>query len=450
MSTKKPKILIVFAKQGTDTSTRFGGFVKRIQHHGGFDYADVEYMALESLLFHIEDKTTARVTDSGTGRDLADYTFVYFKSWQSMPELAAAAAIYLEAKGVPYADTQVRHELKVKTTNYMAMWKAGVTVPETLWGSPAVLTAYIDGTGVERYPLIIKAVDGEKGKDNFLAYNRDEAARLLGEATVPMLLQQFIPNDGDYRIGVYGNQARWAIYRRSGGTSHLNNTSAGGSAELLSVAELDSAIITIAERAARAVELQISGVDVVKDKETGKLYIFEANQGSQIVTGVYADTNMRAFSDGLKQLVGHTTIRHRHKSLSIIGRRTAVEVIHGDAPFRLIAKVDTGAYQSAMHVTNVMCAADADGREYVEYVMPTVDRAVRTYEFWRAVIKSSNGEEQERYVVPMRFVIQGTTYDTRVSLADRSTQKYPLLLGRKLLRGNFLVNVEYTELEEEV
>jgi len=443
---KRPKILIVFAKHGTPTSTRFGGFVKRLQKNGGFSYADVDYVALEDLLFHIKDNETAMVASIETGIDIADYAFVYFKSWEALRDMASAAAIYLAAKGVPFADEQVRHIAIEKSVQYMAMWKENVRVPETIWGSPKVLEYVVRNTSKLHYPLIIKSIHGQKGKDNFLVKSRDEALDILSTTEATMLLQQFIQNNGDYRIGVYGGRARWAIYRRSGGKSHLNNTSAGATAELLDMKQLDAAVKEIAESASHAVELSISGVDVVQSSATGELYIFEANQGSQIVTGMFAESNMTAFDEGMHDLVQSRYAPVRKKKLQIVGRHANVVIESIDRPIDLTAKIDTGAYQSSLHAKNIRETLDAAGNEYLQYDVhnPKLNnyQTIRTYEFWRALVKNSSGVEQERFVVPMKLRVNGQVYETRVSLADRSTQKYLLLIGRKLLRGNFIVNVE--------
>jgi len=211
MAIKKPRILFVFAKRGTGTSTKIGGFVKRIINNGGLAYADVDYVALEDLIFHIKSKHEARVYDPTRKIDLHEYSFVYFKSWQSMPELAAAAALYLEGMGIPYADHQVRHEYIAKTTNYMAMWAKGVSVPSSIWGSKDKLIKYVKQTRTTEYPMIAKSVHGQKGKDNHLVVSKEAMLEILTANDIDMVLQKFIPNDGDYRIGVYGHQARWVI-----------------------------------------------------------------------------------------------------------------------------------------------------------------------------------------------------------------------------------------------
>lgn len=440
----KPKLLIIVAKKASDTSTRYGGFVRRIVKNGGFAYADVDIVALDELLFTVDD-TQASVKTLDGRIDLSAYAFVYFKSWQAMPELAAAAAHYLEGLGIPYADHQVRHEYIAKTTNHMQMWKHKVSAPKTIWGSREILKQYVASLEDDA-PLIIKAVHGQKGKDNYLTHSKAEALEALsGEHD--MMIQQYIPNGGDYRIGVYGHQARWAIYRRSGGTSHLNNTSAGGQAELLEINQVPEAVKRLAEKAADACELAVSGVDVVEHAETKKLYVFEANQGSQIVTGMYTESNMMAFDAGMKDMMRRKFYRFGTDRKEVIGRRAAVTLLGDGISVTLEAKVDTGAYQSAIDAENIEVHSDDDGKKYLTYTIPSHQKDVaafsgKTYDFGVAGIKNSAGQEERRYVVPMTWRIHGREYKTRVTLANRKTQKCPVLIGRQLIRGNFLVNVE--------
>lgn len=445
---KKPKVLILFAREAAPTSTKYAGFVKRIQKKGGFAYADVECAALENLIFHIQNSQVARIYDPVNNIDLSHYDFVYLKSWQSMPELAGSVAHYLEGKGIPYADHQARHEYTAKTTNYMSMWAHGVSVPETVWGTKSMLLHYVDGLQKEQYPIIIKAIHGQKGQDNFLVQSQEEAHTLLEATDIDMVIQQFIPNDGDYRIGVYGHKSRWALYRRSGGASHLNNVSAGAVASNLSINEVPTAILQLAEAAAAACDLAISGVDVVEDKITHELYVFEANQGSQVVTGAFTDTNIAAFDEGIKSLVARRFKKEvsRAKRPQVIGRLVQVIIRTEGGDLTVRAKVDSGAYQSAIDAMNVSLETDETGKEFIYYEL--FDRTagyilpIRSYDFGRAQIKSSNGHVDVRYVVPMTIEIGSKEYNTRVTLANRSKQKNQMLIGRQLLRGNFLINVE--------
>jgi hypothetical protein len=59
----------------------------------------------------------------------------------------------------------------------------------------------------------------------------------------------------------------------------------------------------------------------------------------------------------------------------------------------------------------------------------------------RVTVKSSNGETSRRYLISTRVRLNGFTVRTQFTLFDRSDMKYQVLLGRKFLRGRFVVDV---------
>jgi len=112
------------------------------------------------------------------------------------------------------------------------------------------------------------------------------------------------------------------------------------------------------------------------------------------------------------------------------------------------AKVDTGAYTSAIHCSNIKVVTGPDGQPRLRVLLldpshPDFDGTLMEFtEFSLRDIKSSNGEVQERYVIRAVLRIFGEDFNTEFSLSDRSDMRYPVLLGRLLLRqGHFVVDV---------
>jgi len=64
--------------------------------------------------------------------------------------------------------------------------------------------------------------------------------------------------------------------------------------------------------------------------------------------------------------------------------------------------------------------------------------------FKRVTVKSSNGETSSRYLISTQVKLDGHVVRTQFTLFDRSDMKYQVLLGRKFLRGRFLVDVNGT------
>ncbi len=112
------------------------------------------------------------------------------------------------------------------------------------------------------------------------------------------------------------------------------------------------------------------------------------------------------------------------------------------------AKVDTGAYTSAIHCTGIYIETGAGQRPVlvVQLLDPGhegLDGRLLTFtDFGLRDIRSSNGEVQERYVIRAVVQLYGEELEAEFSLSDRSDMKYPVLLGRSLLsRGRFVVDV---------
>ena len=112
------------------------------------------------------------------------------------------------------------------------------------------------------------------------------------------------------------------------------------------------------------------------------------------------------------------------------------------------AKVDTGAYTSALHCTAIRVETDAANRPLLHVRLldpehPAFDGQPLTFaDFGLRDVRSSNGEVQERYVIRAVVRLFGQDFETEFSLSDRSDMRYPVLLGRSLLRqGRFVVDV---------
>ena len=131
-----------------------------------------------------------------------------------------------------------------------------------------------------------------------------------------------------------------------------------------------------------------------------------------------------------------------------LGRRELID-LPALALWGVAAKVDTGAYTSAIHCDGLHLETDPITGQPVLHVRlldpdhpATNGQPLAFPEFAQRHIRSSNGEVQARYVIRTVVRLFGQDFSTEFSLADRSDLKYPVLLGRSLLRqGRFVVDV---------
>jgi len=130
--------------------------------------------------------------------------------------------------------------------------------------------------------------------------------------------------------------------------------------------------------------------------------------------------------------------------LTIIGRAERICLLDHDASQRIPAKVDTGADLSSIWASSVNAhngqlsfTLFGVGSEFYTGKVITLDEG----DFRLTRIASSFGHREMRYVVKLRVRILERTFKATFTLADRSSKTYPVLLGRRLMKGKFLVDV---------
>lgn len=107
------------------------------------------------------------------------------------------------------------------------------------------------------------------------------------------------------------------------------------------------------------------------------------------------------------------------------------------------AKIDTGANTSSLHCHR---AEVVDGK--LEFVLLDEEHPEFTGmrfifpQFEVRNIKNSFGEVERRFVIVTTLKIFNEEITTEFSLSNRGSLKFPILIGRKILRDRFLIDVK--------
>lgn len=108
-------------------------------------------------------------------------------------------------------------------------------------------------------------------------------------------------------------------------------------------------------------------------------------------------------------------------------------------------KIDSGAYTSSIHCDSI---ENIDGRLHVSFFdWKDVKAETVVFETFEVKsVKSSNGQPEERYIIDGVIRLFGRDYEAKFSLSTRQEMKYPVLLGRRLLNKNFVIDTSRTNL----
>ncbi|MEO9653951.1 ATP-dependent zinc protease family protein [Marinomonas sp.] len=111
------------------------------------------------------------------------------------------------------------------------------------------------------------------------------------------------------------------------------------------------------------------------------------------------------------------------------------------------ARVDSGAKTSSLHAINIK-KFKRDGEHWVKFDVHPLQKnrktKVRCEEkiLDHRVIKSSSGDKEKRPVIQTLLTLGEHTWQVEVTLTDRDSMGYRMLLGREAMIGRILINPE--------
>ena len=114
---------------------------------------------------------------------------------------------------------------------------------------------------------------------------------------------------------------------------------------------------------------------------------------------------------------------------------------------RFKIKVDTGARTSALHVTSMEVGPEQpDGTAEVSFEIPLDRGGERTVRASATVLRQvkvtdSGGTSSVRPVIRTEMVLGPVRKPILITLTDRTDRMFRMLLGRKALEGDFVVDV---------
>lgn len=132
----------------------------------------------------------------------------------------------------------------------------------------------------------------------------------------------------------------------------------------------------------------------------------------------------------------------------VIGRSERLNFVEADI-LHVPAKVDTGAYRSAVHASDIR---ESDGVLYFTLlgghpVCGNMAHEMSTTDYRVVEIANSFGHTENRYEVRLKVKLGPKVFGARFTLADRSKKIYPILLGRTLLNGRFLIDTDESAID---
>jgi hypothetical protein len=117
--------------------------------------------------------------------------------------------------------------------------------------------------------------------------------------------------------------------------------------------------------------------------------------------------------------------------------------------YHVPVRVDSGAATSSIHCSKVRLVRNGEHATlhfYLDTKKGAPQQSFSVDEFKETVIRNSSGKEEKRYVIKTQIKLFGKKIRTEFSLANRRKMSFPILLGRKLLKNRFVIDVSQKDL----
>lgn len=112
---------------------------------------------------------------------------------------------------------------------------------------------------------------------------------------------------------------------------------------------------------------------------------------------------------------------------------------------KMNVRVDTGAATSSLHVDNLK-EFDRNGEIWVSFdIHPDIHDVAQIVRSEAKVedirkVKSSTATKERRYVIQTQIVLADMQWTIQLTLTDRSSMTYLMLLGREAMAGRLIVD----------
>jgi len=228
--------------------------------------------------------------------NIKDFDGWYFRAVGNELEWSKLLQFYARKHSIPVVDDYLLSEGPLRRFKSVMSWQlldAGIKYPKSSFVES--LNDLENELKNWEFPLIVKmSKGGRHGMGTFFLREfgdfKDLEEKLVSKVETTeaegrkgiglrgFLIQEYIANDGDFRVMTVGYKCIGGFKRMPKVEKLVLNQSEGSSVGL---SEVPVNVVKVAEEAARVLGVEIAGTDLVISNKTGEVYLIEVNEAPQ-------------------------------------------------------------------------------------------------------------------------------------------------------------------------
>ena len=238
--------------------------------------------------------------------DIANFDLVFVRRSGKYTRFMGAITRYLDFKKVDFIDPALR-EIGLsldKASTSLRLAIDNISTPDTYFcfrnGLEKFKTTVIKELG---FPIIAKAIRSQRNEAIYVLRSVRDFEKLTAGLNDELLFQQYVDIEKEFRLLVMGREVV-VLERKSKrdyGNLKVEYIDPNEPSVFLKLNEASKQIKDLAVKCTRLLSLDIAGVDICVERETGKTYVFEVNRGPGIVPDPKKSPELKAVADYLKK-----------------------------------------------------------------------------------------------------------------------------------------------------
>jgi len=209
---------------------------------------------------------------------ITDYNFIFFGFMAKYTNLATLLTNYVVRNNIPHMKYETYDYLHNKAYQFDLLDNLGYPY------IPSVMTTkltrnLLDNIEEFGYPLIVKDVYLDRGEGVFKINNLVELKEFFNSNERLMLIQKFIPNDGEWRVITIKNKVQ--LIARKDSIEDVNKLNIDDRKS--KKGNLPHEVISMCEDISKHLFSDIVGFDIIQDLTDKKYYVIETNASPDFV-----------------------------------------------------------------------------------------------------------------------------------------------------------------------
>lgn len=300
-----PRKILILAGGKTNHLLPFVDAAKKLNINVSIaSFSDLSYQAFRSSNFKLEI----------SGKDIKSFDLIYIRLVGRHFEELSVVVDFARKNNIKLVDSVYQNSNFVrlpfpKSLETKILYEAGIPMPSTIFGSLNFIKEKAPRYFGESF--IIKDTAGKQGHGVWWPRNSAELEEIISKLLIKeaedskrFLAQEFIKSGQRTRVLVIGGKAVAAITRptkwRKRFIKPVDGVIPAGKREAINpIPEKDA---TLAVKAAKALGIDIAGVDILHQEETGMSYILEVNSAPRWES-IEKDTGIKVEEEILKYLM---------------------------------------------------------------------------------------------------------------------------------------------------